>query len=299
MSSPSNDPQGYASAAYVRALGQVPVPLGATGGHLIERPIVGTDLTDLTGPYPLFTCGDWSALAPAIAALSPGPVTLTLVIDPFSPFSAEELAAIFPICRKLHDHWVIDITQPLAPSKHHRRKLREYPAPRIEAGPADPTFGPAWAGLYAHLIDKKDIQDARAFSAESLGAQLAVPGAHLVTAWEGATLLGADLYYLDRGRAFAHLSAYAPEGYARSVSYPMLAAAVDYLRPLADVIDLGGAAAGAAGQGMAHFKAGWTGQTRPSQLCGKVLDPAAYARLAPGADPDGFFPAYRAGEFRR
>lgn len=293
MSSPLND--GYASAAYLRALGAEPVAFGATGGHLIRRPLAGGH--DLAGAYPLFTCADWSALHRAVLDLSPGPVSLTLVADPFNPLGEAGLAAIFPICRKLHDHWVIDLAAPHSPSRHHRRKLRTAPPVRIEAGPADPAFGPAWAGLYAHLVDKKSIRDSRAFSPQSLSAQLAVPGAHLVTAWEGAQLLGADLYYLDRGRAFAHLSAYAPAGYDRSVSYLMMEAACGYFRPLAQVIDLGGAPAGPAGQGMAHFKAGWTGLTLPSYLCGKILDAAAYARLAPGADLTGYFPAYRAGEF--
>ena len=301
MSSTSNDAGsdagGYASAAYVRALGQQPLPFGATGGHLIQRP-VGT-LTDLSGPYPLFTCQTWTALSEAVATLPQGPVTLTLVADPFNALGEAALAAIFPICRKLHDHWVVGLAAPPMLSRHHRQKLRRAPAPRIESGPADPGFGPAWANLYANLVQRKDIRDARAFSPASLTAQLSVPGAHLVTAWKGETLLGADLYYLDQRRAVAHLSAYAPEGYAGSVSYPMLAAALDYLRPLAEVLDLGGAPAGPSGQGIADFKQGWTAQTLPSFLCGKVLDAGAYLALAPTADPQGYFPAYRAAEFRR
>jgi hypothetical protein len=297
MSSTSSEAAGYASAAYVRALGQVPLPFGETGGHLIARPI-GT-ATDLAGPYPIFTCKDWSALPGAVAALPRGAVTLTLLADPFNPLGQAGLSATFPVCRHLHDHWIVDLVAPPAPSAHHRRKLGKAAPVRIESGPADPAFGPAWAGLYANLVTRKDIRDSRAFSPESLAAQLSVPGAHVVTAWEADTLLGADLYYLDRGRAFAHLSAYAPEGYARSISYRMLAAALDALRPSADVLDLGGAPAGPSGQGIAAFKSGWTSRTLPSYLCGKILDQEAYAHLAPDADPDGFFPAYRAAEYRR
>ncbi len=79
----------------------------------------------------------------------------------------------------------------------------------------------------------------------------------------------------------------------------MMAAAVDYFAGVADVIDLGGAPPGPAGEGMAAFKRGWTGLTAPAWLCGRVLDPVAYARLAPEADPAGWFPAYRRGEFSR
>lgn len=117
----------------------------------------------------------------------------------------------------------------------------------------------------------------------------------MVTAWEGDSLIGADLYYLDRGVAYAHLSAYAEQGYAQSVSYPMIAAAAEYLAGLAEVIDLGGAPAEGGG-GIADFKRGWTSLTRPSHLCGKVCDAGAYAAL-PAPSGTAYFPAYRAGEF--
>ena len=148
-------------------------------------------------------------------------------------------------------------------------------------------------------MDRKGIRDARAFSRDSLIAQAELPGAHLVTAHLDGALVGADLYYLAGGRAYAHLLAYAPDGYAQAVSYPMMAAAADYFAGAADVIDLGGAPPGPAGEGMAAFKRGWTGVTAPAYLCGRVLDPLAYARLAPDADPAGWFPAYRRGEFSR
>ena len=294
---PISPPMGYASPDYLAALGQTPLPFGAIGGFLAARTIGKSGLIDLTGAWPVFTCENWQGLAQAVQDLPEGPVTLTLVTDPFTPLSPSQLAAIFPICRPLHDHWIIDLTSPAQLSNHHRRKLRQTRTPRIVAGPPTADLATGWAQIYAHLVAKKHITDARAFSAESLAAQLRVPGAQVVTAWDGGTLLGVDLYYLDRGRAFAHLSAYAPQGYAASVSYPMLAAAMDHLRPLADAIDLGGAPAGPAGPGIAQFKAGWTPMTRPSFLCGKVLDTAAFATLAPGADAEGWFPAYRSGEY--
>ncbi len=299
MSFPLNDPpHGYASAAYVAALGQVPVAFGRTGGSLIRRPIGATGAHDLAAIWPLFTCANWQALGLAVMELPAGPVSLTLVSDPFCDLPYEGLARIFPVCRPLHDHWILDLTAPAQLSKHHRRMLRQTAVPRILAGPATPDLAEGWAEVYAHLIAKKQIEDARAFTAAELAAQLSVPGAQVVTAWAGETLLGVDLYYLDRGVAYAHLSAYAPAGYAASVSYPMMAAAMDHFATMARAIDLGGAPGGASGPGIARFKAGWTPLTRPSFLCGKVLDTAAYARLASGADPDGWFPAYRVGEYR-
>lgn len=312
MSSPSSE-AGYRSAAYAAALAGIgrPRTLGATGGYLLERAIPECDHTDLMGPYPVFSCADWGALDAAVSSLKQGfsagiePVSnlisLTLVTDPFCPLDAAGLSAIFDLSRPLGDHYLIDLATPLSPSKHHRKKLRRAAPSRIEAGPAEPGFGPAFAALYAGLSDRKGIRDLRRFDAESLTAQVAVPGAHLITAWADDALLGADLYYLDGEVAYAHLSAYAPEGYARSVSYPMIAAAHAYFGPLARWIDLGGIPAHESGQtggGVGHFKRGWTGVTRPTYICGAVLDRTAYDTLARARAPDtDWFPAYRAGEF--
>ena len=48
-----------------------------------------------------------------------------------------------------------------------------------------------------------------------------------------------------------------------------------------------------------EFKAGWTGVTRPSHLCGKVLNPARYAELCKGLAETAYFPAYRQSDFKR
>lgn len=289
---------GYRSAAYAAALPGFgsPLPWPEAGTHLLCRRIAGSARTDLAGVYPLFAAADWSAVVPALHSAWPGdPVTLTLVTDAFCPLPEAALSAAFDRCSKLHDHHVIDLGQPLAPSRHHRRKLRQARDVRIEAGPADRGLAAAWVALYAQLAARKDITDLRAFTPDSLAQQLAVPGAHLVTAWAADRLIGADLYYCDGPVAHAHLSAYAPEGYAQSVSYPMIVAAAEYFAGAVRWIDLGGAPADGGG-GIAAFKRGWGGATRPSYLCGKVFDPAAYRALS-GETDTAYFPAYRAGEF--
>jgi hypothetical protein len=117
-------------------------------------------------------------LGAAVAEILPGPVTLTLVSDPFAPLSQAELIAIFPICRPLHDHWIIDLTTSAQLSKHHRRKLRQTKVPQIKAGPATPDLAEGWAQLYDHLVENKHIQDARGFSggARKWGGSLCLSG---------------------------------------------------------------------------------------------------------------------------
>jgi hypothetical protein len=291
---------GYHSAAYaasLAALGRI-VPLGKTGGFVIEREIAGSAAVDLMGPYPLFSCTHWDALGEALAGLGADAVSLTLVTDPFCPLSAGQLAAIFPLCRPLHDHYLIDLDAPPALSRHHQRKLRGAGAVELRAGPAQASDLDDWARLYEVLIARKSIEDLRKFDRESFRHQLSVPGAHLVSAWEQGEMLGADLYYPDRGRVFAHLSAYSDTGYAQSVSYPMMGHAIEYFRGKAEFIDLGGVPAGAA-SGLSEFKAGWTAVTRPSHLCGKVLNPARYAELCKGLAETAYFPAYRQSDFKR
>lgn len=313
------EPAGYRSAAYARALaahGRA-LPLGDTGGFVIARDVPGLghgpDRTDLMGPYPLLCCRDWDRLGPALDALRGGRgdgleayVTLTFVTDPFCSLPPDRLAAMFDLCRPLHDHFLIDLRAPAQPSRHHRRKLRRAAQAgplRIVAEQPGPEMLDDWAGLYDVLVARKVIGDLRAFDRDSFAHQLAVPGARIVTAWDGDVLLGADLYYIDGDVAYAHLSAYAEAGYARSVSYPMMAHAIDMFRsdPGSPIrwINLGGVPASeAAGGGIGHFKRGWTGLTRPSHLCGLILDRQAYAALCPAGPQSGYFPAYRAGEFK-
>lgn len=330
---PACSPPAYASAEYARALAHLgrPLPLGATGGFVLARdiPLVGgapPRLRDLTGPYPLFTCADWAALPDAVTGLGRDFVTLTLVLDPFCPVPQAVLAALFPLCRPLHAHHVIDLAAPPAPARHHRRKLRaaasagpETPPLRLalrdlQADPPDAALLAGWQGLYDQLAARHGIRDLRRFGPGSFRHQLAVPGAHLVTAHAGDMLLGADLYYVDArdpraGVARAHLSAYAAQGYARSVSYPMLAFAIRALADRARWLDLGGVPAGdqggERGGGLAHFKRGWTRTTRPALLCGRVLDRPAHAALSAALRPTlpaaarDYFPPWRAGDFSR
>ncbi len=293
------DAPGYRSADYAAAVAASgrPIALGATGGHLIERPIPGTELTDLTGPYPLLCCTDWTHLPDAVSALAGPHVSLTLVTDPFCPLPLDTLSRLFPLCRPLHDHYLIDVNAPLVLSRGHRRALRKPCPAQITATPAGIADLADWMQLYAVLVARKQITDRRAFDADSFRRQLTVPGAWLVTARDGDRLLGADLYYVDGPVAYAHLSAYSDAGYALAISYPMMAFAVAHFAGKVGWINLGGAPA-QGGEGVRSFKQGWTTLTRPSHLCGRILDPASYAALAAGIDTD-FFPAYRSTEFRR
>lgn len=298
---------GYRSAAYAASLGMAVRlrELPACEGRLLVRPVAGGGF-DACGTYPVFSCGDPARLPEDIAALTGDAlVSVTLVADPLLAWDPQVLAATFGELRALAAHCVIDL-DPVArssPSSHHRRKLRQAAAYateiRVEADL--PAFAAAWAGLYEVLIAQVGIRGLRRFSPAIFERMLCVPGTVIFTAWDGDELLGADWYYEDGERVYAHLSAYARAGYARAVSYPMLDFALRHFAARgARVLDLGGVPlVEGGGRGLAQFKQGWATRTLPAWLCGRVLDPQRYAALSAGASAAsaGYFPRYRWGEY--
>lgn len=277
--------------------------MAACGGYLLIRDIGQTGRRDGVGCYPVFSCSRPEALADDLAALPEGLVALTLVPDPLLDFRPDRLQQQFPIVRSLGEHYIVDLEAPSRrASSHHRRMVRKaaaYPIEiRIETDPS--TFLDHWVALYEVLIEQARIEKLRRFSPAIFAAMLKVPGTLLFTAWEGADLLGADWYLVDADRVYAHLSAYSLKGYARSVSYPMMDAALAYFTSRARVLDLGGVPTlAASGNGLAHFKAGWSTGRLPAYLCGVDLHREAYLALSQGRPPsaDEFFPHYRVGDY--
>jgi len=186
------------------------------------------------------------------------------------------------------------------PTKHHRRKLRQA-RPGVEIAPiAEPAAAlEDWIALYDVLVEKHGIKGIRRFSRETFAKQLRVPGVLLIGAHKEGRLLGIDWYYQEADHVFAHLSAYSDEGYALSISYPMMAAAIDHFRSRASVIDLGGAPRLGAATGVADFKKGWATRTAPAYFCGKALLLRDYLAMNGGIPPEeeSFFPFYRRGDY--
>jgi len=121
-----------------------------------------------------------------------------------------------------------------------------------------------------------------------------------VGAWQSGQLIGADWYYHNGEAIYAHLSAYSQEGYAASVSYPMMDFALSQFSGEARFLDLGGVpAGGSSSSGLAYFKAGWSDLCMPAWFYGCALHPKAYVEM--GGDSDmargGFFPSYRRADF--
>ena len=297
---------GYQSAVYAVALGMARrvQALPACGGHLLLRAIAGSDQHDACGAYPVFSCRTPARLGDDIEALGQSLVSVTLVADPLLDWDRALLERSFEVVRPLGAHYVIDIGKPdFRPSPHHGRALRRAAVHdiefRIDACPVG--FAPAWSRLYELLVEHAGISGLRRFSEAIFGRMLAVPGTVVVTAWERDELLGADWYFEDGERAYAHLSAYSKAGYARAASYPMMDAALRHFAGRgARLMDLGGVpVVGGGGEGLARFKEGWSTRTLPSWLCGRRLNPTLYDQLClqTGTQAVDYFPAYRLGEY--
>lgn len=291
---------GYKSRAYRQALSSLGRSVALASGHCVffARPIAGTSRDDLMGPYPFLSTDTWPAALDELAQFSGPFVALSFVTDPFCPIKLDDLRARFEVARVLNEQYIVDLGAPSSPTRHHRRKLgASRPGLALVMRTPDAEDAAAFEGLYSTLVRRKLIRDFRAFDTACLRAQVLVPGALIVEARLDGEVAGMDLYYLDGDHAHAHLSAYSEIGYTRSVSYPMMAFAIAELAAHATKLNLGGAPA-IGGDGIRHFKCGWTRTTLPSHFCGRVLDRAAYRSLAGGdPDPHGFFPAYRSRDF--
>jgi hypothetical protein len=290
---------GYADPAYAASLSEWGQPRGlpGCGGHLLVRQIDGSDALDAMGPYPLFACRNWPALSGDIAELRPDMVAVSLVTDPFANADQALLHKAFPdLCVRFKDHFVVDLQAPDVEG-HHRRNTR-----KALGGVCVRDIDPAsalddWVRLYGVLVERHGVTGPQRFSRAIFEKQLAAPGMKVLAAMRDDAVVGMTLWLQDGEVAYYHLGAYSAEGYEVGASFALFATAIEVFREKARWLSLGaGAGATDADDGLTRFKRGWGKQTRPTFLCGRILNAKRYAALSAGRST-AYFPAYRAGEF--
>jgi hypothetical protein len=307
---PMAESSGYAHPGYVASLSEFgsPTLLPRSGAWALKRRIPGTSQYDLMGPYPLFFCRDWSGLPEDLAGLAGEAVSFAMVTDPFAKLRPEFLKSTFDVAIPFKNHFITELSRPLEAivSKSHRDTVRRS-LKKIEVSicPDPPSRLAEWTELFGHLVKRHRICGIRAFSEHAFFRQLSIPGIVLFEAREIATgdFVGMDIWYLQHHIAYGHLAAFSERGYALRASYATKWRALGYFSGKVKYAHLGaapgvGGEAGAA-DGLARFKQGWSTGVLQNYFCGKVLHPAAYARLVCGSQTEGisFFPAYRQGEF--
>jgi hypothetical protein len=304
----STELSGYPHALYADAFTDLGVPrqLKRSGAWIIQRHIPGSPQLDAMGAYPLFVCPDWSGLASDLDEVGDDLVCVGLVTDPFGGYDEAYLQRCFPdLVRAFKDHFVVDLRCHAATvSRHHRREVRRaLRAVSVEVCPDPMALAQDWIELYGALMQRHDVRGVSAFSPRALTAQLAVPGLVMMRAVRDSESVGALLSYVTGNVAYAHLAGYSDYGHSVGASYALIGLAIEYFAELGlHYLDLG-AAAGVSeigSEGLTFFKRGWTTETRTAYFCGRIFDHEAYQAICAnkGIVPDGYFPAYRRGEFR-
>jgi len=300
---------GYGHPLYAAAFHEwgVPRELQAAGGWVLERDVAGCNARDAMGCYPMFACARWGSLSRDLDEVGTGWVSLTLVTDPFAEVTESELQRIFPFAmRQYKEHFVVELGREPAEfvRPHHLQQAsKALKVVGVEHGPPTPRLLREWTALYDGLIARYSIRGLAAFSATSFEYQFRVPG--LVVQWAecGGQVVGMALWYVEGNRAYYHLAASSDAGYAAMSSFALMLRAIEDftaagLRWL--VLGAGAGAANDGSDGLTWFKRGWATGTRPTYLCGRVFDPGRYQALCErrGVPDNGYFPAYRVGEFR-
>jgi Acetyltransferase (GNAT) domain len=276
------------------------VELPACGGWVVRRTIPRTRFNDAMGCYPLFCCGDWSALPSDLASLE-GLISLTLVTDPFANVDIELLSNVFDVVRPFKQHHVAEAAraEDVPTTRHHCRNVRRARrAVRVEECDAAAHLD-EFVELYGVLRRRHRISGISAFSRDAIERQLQVPGIVGFRATAGGALAGIHLWYVDGDVAFAHLGATNALGYATMASYALYAFAIERLSARVRWLDLGAAPGidrAGQSQGLDEFKRGFATTARPVFLCGKIFDRERYDQLAGLHDMRAYFPAYRADD---
>jgi hypothetical protein len=304
------EPSGYRHPAYAESLRDFgePLELPRCGGWILTRQIPNSDAKDGMGCYPLFACRDWRRIGEDLQSLEGKLVSVALVTDPFGNFDGEELKRLFDVAFAFKEHFVCDISAPPEQfvSKHHRRyACKSLENCRVEMVDQPSAFLDEWMELYGFLARRHNLAGIKAFSRDSFRRQLTVPGLVMMRITSGDKIMGAMLWMISNGVAYAHLMAQTDEGYAANTYYGLLWRSIEIFRSSFRLrvqrLHLGGASGTTSGEadGMLFFKEGWSTHVRPAWFCGKILDRDKYDQLvqARGLAADSYFPLYRKGEF--
>jgi hypothetical protein len=297
-------PSGYGHPAYAHAVAGNGIVrrLPRSAGSVIVRDIETSGRRDAMGPYPIFSCADWSSLDQDLLELSDDLIAVGMVTDPFGAWSEEVLRRCFPdVLHRYKEHFAVRLGEnPLGHVHAHHRRNIALGRRNVQVAVVDDLAGFAkeWQWLYGQLVRRHRIRGPADFAPSSLTAQLLVPGMVALRARRNGETVGASLWYEQGEIAYYHLAAYAPAGYDLRASYALFAAAIERFAERGLAWASLGAAAGAIGDpddGLSRFKRGWSTETRTVWFGGRVLQPDIYDRLA-GPSTRRWFPAYREGE---
>ena len=292
--------EGYRQAGYAQSLSQFghPRALEGAGTWILERAIPDAGgPRDAIGCYPILACRDWGRLPGELEELESDLVSMSFVSDPFADLDVTWMREWLDVARPFKEHLVLDLSlnADAIVTRHHRyytRKALRTVSVEISERPLD--HAREWTGLYAHLIERHQIEGIRSFSPAAFEAQLALDGMVMLRCLEEGEAIAAHLWLLQDDVAYSHLAASTPRGYEVGAAYAIYDRAISHFQGKASWVNFGSGTEpiGAPADGLAKFKRGWSSGTRTAYLCGKILQPSLYQELSRGIDTS-FFPAYR------
>ena len=299
---------GYADAEYAVSLQEFgePVRLVRCQGSVLIRPTPHRPYADAIGPYPIFSCADWTLLAEDIDALDPDLVSLTIVADPLGEWSVDLLRECFPDWMiPFKEHFVVELTDAVlpTPNAHHRRNARKaLQTLKVDVVQRPTEVLEEWTALYANLVTRHGIRGISAFSPDAFARQARLPDLVAIRARENDTTVGCTLWLQQNGGAYYHLGAYSDRGYELGASFALFSVAIEHfssegLSWLSLGAGPGATTSGAEGaDGLTRFKAGWSTRTCTAYLCGRIMNHRRYWELAGNSTETDYFPVYRRGE---
>ena len=295
---------GYGHAGYAASLAGFGTPrhLRRSDGWILERQIPGTPYRDAIGPYPLFSCRDWSQLALDLDEIGTDLVSLMVVPAPFDRYSRPLLEQCFEQVTPFKSHYVTDLSKPLEQivKKSHRETVARATKKVQVAHCVEPVAQlTKWIELFDVLVKRHHITGIRAFSPDAFAKQLAIPGMVMFEARANGETVGLDLWYTQADVAYGHLVAFSELGYELRASYATKWFMLNHFAGKVRWVDLGGGAgvSSNATDGLSIYKGGWSTGTVPAYLCCRIFNHSLYESLssACGASGSSYFPAYRAG----
>jgi hypothetical protein len=257
------------------------------------------------GPYPMFVCKDWRALAADLDDLRKDLVCVAVVTDPLGAHDRALIEDTFDFVNDFKDHFITQLGAP--PQEYVRKRYRQTAQRALENLTVERATEPLellddWERLYGVLIRRHEIKGVRAFSRKAFEFQLSLPGCCLFQVRAGGEVIGLDWWFVAGPFAYAHLAAFSESAYDNDASY---AALWKILHEFTDTglqfANFGGSAGVKADvhDGLAVFKKGWTNMAKPAWFCGTIFQPDTYETLLRerGLTPGGYFPKYREGEY--
>jgi len=294
---------GYFNPGYVASFEEFgrPLLLPGSGASLLERPIGDTGLRDAMGAYPMFCCPDWTELSADLDALGDRLVSVVLAPDPMTAPQPEALEATFDHVRRYKDHFVIRTGRPLDEfvSKRHRQHARNaLRRVEVELCEEPARYAGEFDRLFGVLAARHQIRGLRRFSQAAFERQLALPGTVMFRAMVDGRTVGLDSWYVQGSCAQGHLVALDETAYELRAGYALKWRLIEYLSDGVEWINLGGGRSSDNSDGLSAFKRGWSTDTKPSWICGSILQGDRYESLSASASGnDGaYFPAYRTAE---